>query len=281
MSCEILLADATLTGKAAAEFDVQIVDPPYAARVHSRVTSAGTGGRGVRKRDLGFACLTPELMLAIARNAALVRRWTAVFTDIESVHHWRMALEAAGVEYIRAVPWVRWSQPQLSGDRPPSGCEMVVLAHRKGRKAWSGPGSLTALRAKSLRGADKHPTEKPLDLMLALVSWLSSPGEAVLDPCCGRGTTVLAARLLGRDAAGLESDPAHVARAQARLGFGPGLVLSDRDRERAERFCVAQVKEARQVPAPRAANGSDVKTYERAQRRLLDAATVVAALEEK
>ncbi len=274
---EILRADATLTGKAAAEFDCQIVDPPYAARVHSRATSAGTGGRGVRKRDLGFACLTPELMLAIARNAALVRRWTAVFTDIESVHHWRMAFEAAGVKYVRAVPWVRWSQPQLSGDRPPSGCEMVVLAHRKGRKAWTGPGSLTALRAKSLRGADKHPTEKPLDLILALVSWLSSPGEAVLDPCCGRGTTVLAARLLGRDAVGLDTDAAHVADAQARLTGA----LSARDRERVQRFCVAQVKEARQVPAPRASNGSDVKTYERAQRRLEDAATVVAALEEK
>lgn len=277
MTCEIVLADATLVGRAAARFDVQIVDPPYAARVHRRATSAGTGGRGVRKRDLGFACLTPELMTAIARNAALVRRWTAVFTDIESVQHWRIALESAGVEYIRSVPWVRWSQPQLSGDRPPSGCEMVVLAHRGGRKFWSGPGSLVALRAKSLRGADKHPTEKPLDLMLALVSWLSSPGEAVLDPCCGRGTTVLAARLLGRDAAGLDADAVHVANAQARLS-GP---LSDRDRERAERFCLSQVKEARRTPAPRAANGSDVKTWERAQRRLADATTVVAALEEK
>lgn len=274
---QIIQADATKLARAAAEFDVQIVDPPYAARVHSRATSAGTGGRGVRKRDLGFAHLSPELMLAIARNAALVRRWTAVFTDIESVHLWRAAFELEGVEYIRSVPWVRWSQPQLSGDRPPSGCEMVVLAHRPGKKSWSGPGSLTAFRAKSLRGADKHPTEKPLDLILALVSWLSAPGESVLDPCCGAGTTVLAARLLGRDAAGLDLDEGHVARAQARLSGA----LTERDAERAVRFCTAQLKEARRVPTPRAANGSDVKTYERARRRLEDVRRVAALLEDK
>ena len=43
--------------------------------------------------------------------------------------------------------------------------------------------------AKSLRGRDKYSCEKPLDLMLALVSDYSDPGETVFDPCAGTPCT--------------------------------------------------------------------------------------------
>src|SRR5881628_941276 len=170
-----------------------IVDPPYASKVHTNATSAGTGGRGVRKRDLGFASCSAALMLRLAEYGAQVQRWSLVFSDKESTHLWRAAFALTGCEYVRTVPWVRWSQPQLSGDRPPSGCEEVMVFHApraKGvRMRWNGPGNRIAYRAKSLRGENKHPTEKPLDLMLALVSDFSDPGELVFDPCAGRATT--------------------------------------------------------------------------------------------
>ncbi len=248
-------------------FDVQIVDPPYSARVHAHMSSMGTAGAGPAARDVGFESLSAELKARIYDVAKRVRRWTAVFTDVESVGQWYadVSFWRKDLEYIRAIPWVRWSQPQLSGDRPCSGREEVVLLHPPGAKHWNGAGGLISFDAKSLRGADKHPTEKPLDLMLAMVSAFSDPGESVIDVCGGAGTTAVACQILGRDCLAVERDPRWVAMARARLA-----PLSDRDRERVSRWVEATTAEASATPAPRAADGSDVKTWERAQRRLAD-----------
>lgn len=267
-----------------AEFDVMITDPPYSDHVHDSATSIGTGGAGVRERDLGFAALTPELRTVLAYGAAAVRRWSCVFSDFEGTGAWWAAVEEAGAEAVRLVPWVRWSQPQLSGDRPCTGAEAVLIWHaqqigaRGGRKPrakhWNGPGSLTHFDRRAMRGKYKHPTEKPIDLMLDLVSWFSDPGESVIDPCAGSGTTALACRLLGRDCVALERDEQWANHALGRVR-GP---LSDRDRARAEEWCGWILDEAGRVPEPKADDGSDVKTYERAQRRIADAVRVYEAL---
>ena len=68
--------------------------------------------------------------------------------------------------------------------------------------------------------------------MLSLVSWFSDAGETVLDPCCGSGTTGLAARLLERDALIFDSKAEAIALARDRVSAG----LSPRDRERCERW---------------------------------------------
>lgn len=274
---EIVHADALWLPRLAAEFDSMIVDPPYADAVHRNAVSTGSGGAGPRKRDFAFEALTPELFRRLCSYAAQVRRWSAIFCDIESVGIWKQGLTDAGAEYVRALPWVRWTQPQISGDRPPSGCEMVVLAHRPGRKRWNGPGSLTHFHQKALRGADKHPTEKPLDLALALVGYLTEPGEAVLDPCAGAGTTIAAAKLLDREGLGLERNARWAGWAQVRAvesGVVAGWCGAERQAERARRYVVDVREEASTVPEPKAADGSDVRTYERAQRRLADAARV-------
>jgi site-specific DNA-methyltransferase (adenine-specific) len=300
---EILNADAlTLPLDTFAEFDALITDPPYSAHVHENATSVGVRvvdesgnevpSMGVRARDLGFASLSGELRIKLGAASQFVRRWSCIFTDHEGTQAWR---ESSPAEYIRMVPWVRWSQPQLSGDRPCTGSEAVLVFHRQEigarggthpiAKHWNGPGSLVAFgvdvdedgsRAprRAMRGQFKHPTEKPLDLMLDLVSWFSDPGEAVIDPCAGAGTTLLACRLLGRDGVGVELDPQWAATARARATG----VLSDRDRTRATEWIESIVTEASRVPAPRAKDGSDVRTWERAQRRLADAKKVSEAI---
>lgn len=54
--------------------------------------------------------------------------------------------------------------------------------------------------------SELHPTEKPLPLLTKLLSVVAKPGDVVLDPCAGSGTTLLAARLLGMRAVGIEAD---------------------------------------------------------------------------
>jgi site-specific DNA-methyltransferase (adenine-specific) len=62
-----------------------------------------------------------------------------------------------------------------------------------------------------------HPTQKPLKLMQALIELTTLPGQLVLDPFCGSGTTLLAAQMLGRYYMGFELSEAYVTIARARL----------------------------------------------------------------
>ena len=72
------------------------------------------------------------------------------------------------------------------------------------------------LRAKS-RHDDKHPTQKPVDLMEHLVSIHSNEGDVVFDPFMGWGTTGVACKNLGRDFIGVEQNEHHYNKAGERL----------------------------------------------------------------
>ncbi len=62
-----------------------------------------------------------------------------------------------------------------------------------------------------------HPTQKPLKLLERIVRASSQPGDLVLDPFCGSGTTGVAALLHGRRFLGIETDPQYVALANSRM----------------------------------------------------------------
>lgn len=66
-----------------------------------------------------------------------------------------------------------------------------------------------------------YPTQKPLALLELLVSACCPPGGTVLDPCCGSGTTLIAARRLGRHAIGLDISPHAVEQTRLRLSNAP------------------------------------------------------------
>ncbi len=62
-----------------------------------------------------------------------------------------------------------------------------------------------------------YPTQKPLALLRRIVTVSSNPGDLVLDPFAGAGTTIVAAATLGRRWLGLDASPAGIAVARARL----------------------------------------------------------------
>lgn len=64
---------------------------------------------------------------------------------------------------------------------------------------------------------NNHPTVKPLKLMSYLITLGSRPGDVVLDPFLGSGTTALAAKQLGRKYIGIEREAEYMSIAQARL----------------------------------------------------------------
>lgn len=65
-----------------------------------------------------------------------------------------------------------------------------------------------------------HPTQKPEALMAHLIETLSRPGDLVLDPFAGTGTTLAVARQLGRRAIGIELDETYCEAIARRLGQG-------------------------------------------------------------
>jgi len=74
------------------------------------------------------------------------------------------------------------------------------------------------LRSGFFRGeGGLHLAQKPLKLMQALIELTTQCGQTVLDPFCGSGSTLVAAKATGRNYIGFELDPASAAIARERL----------------------------------------------------------------
>jgi site-specific DNA-methyltransferase (adenine-specific) len=232
--------------------DAIITDPPYSPKVHEVLRRGltdykerkGNGARATRNRDLKFAPLDPIVRDAAAHEfARLARRWVLVFSDQEGVGSprstempygsgWVGALERAGLEYVRTGIWLKLgATPQMTGDRPAVGHECIVIAHRRKpngaplKKRWNGHGHHAVwthpiVLDRGANGARLHTTQKPLGLMRELVELFTEPGELVLDPFAGSGTTGVACKILGRRFLGFDESPTWAALAQRRIDGG-------------------------------------------------------------
>ena len=85
--------------------------------------------------------------------------------------------------------------------------ELIIFAHKPPRKRVLNK-PLRALIEVPIVPAEKrlHPFQKPLRILGELINQSSHPGEIVLDPFCGVGSTVIAAQRLGRIGKGIELD---------------------------------------------------------------------------
>jgi site-specific DNA-methyltransferase (adenine-specific) len=61
---------------------------------------------------------------------------------------------------------------------------------------------------------------KPVSLLRAILADYSEPGDLVLDPCCGAGSTLQAAEDMGRRWIGVDSCEEHSLMASGRMGAG-------------------------------------------------------------
>lgn len=62
-----------------------------------------------------------------------------------------------------------------------------------------------------------HPTQKPIELLKTLIEIFTDPGDVVIDPVAGSGSTLVAAERLGRKAYGFEIDKNFYAKAKSWL----------------------------------------------------------------
>ena len=89
--------------------------------------------------------------------------------------------------------------------------------HLPVRQSTGGAAPSSAHGSIKAPGSNFHPTVKPLKLMSYLITLGSRPGDVVLDPFLGSGTTAIAAKQLGRVYIGIEREAEYMDIAQARL----------------------------------------------------------------
>mgnify|MGYP001084664616 FL=1 len=85
------------------------------------------------------------------------------------------------------------------------------------RSDWVIPICNGGERLKDTTGGKAHPTQKPLALLHRILVGTTNPGDVVMDPFFGTGTTGVAAKMLGRDFIGIERDTTYHALAKERL----------------------------------------------------------------
>lgn len=212
--------------------DCIITDPPYSARTHTGNDGGRRAARDPKRdpaakcpsgsgpiRQLDYAALTPDEAHAWGREwARRARSWVAVLTDSELIAAWRAGFDAGGMCSFAPVPCVITGMTvRLTGDGPSSWAVYLMVARSKAASKWGTlPGAYVVPHEGSGR-AENRIGGKPLPLMRQIVRDYSRPGMVVADPCCGYGTTLIAAAEQGRTVWGCDTDAESVKRTRERL----------------------------------------------------------------
>lgn len=104
--------------------------------------------------------------------------------------------------------------PKASKKEKDAGCENFPV-REKDNRTDTAKGTMTKKGLQPSRNT--HPTVKPLTLMSYLITMGSRPGDVVLDPFCGSGTTCIAAHKLQRRSIGIELNPQYFEIATAKM----------------------------------------------------------------
>jgi len=196
--------------------DAVITDPPYSERTHA--ASLTTGSDGSDRRSLDYASWSHEHMAEAVRAwTRLARGWIVVMTDAQLAG--TVAAEQAERYVFTPLAYlVPGSRVRLMGDGPAQWSVWIVASRPRGGECarWGSlPGGYVL--PPGHREDKALPGGKEEWIMRELVRDYSREGDTVLDPCCGAGTTLVAARDMRRKAIGIEMDEATAMLAAARL----------------------------------------------------------------
>ena len=142
------------------------------------------------------------------------------------------ALQQAGFRILNVITWAKTNPPpNISCRYFTHSAEFVIWARKhkakphyynyelmklvNGGKQMTDVWHLPAI-ARWEKSCGKHPTQKPLALLVRMILASTTPGAWVLDPFAGSGTTGVAASLSGRRFLGIEQEEAFLSLARAR-----------------------------------------------------------------
>lgn len=213
--CSLILGDCLDVLPMLNAVDHVIFDGPYEQSLHDAKNSLkGRKHRndGVSElKGVNFAGIDPVRGEVVSNAESVCNGWFISFCTPEGVSKWADEINKSRLKYKRACVWVKPdSTPQLNGQGPAMGAEMFVCAWGgKGYAKWNAGGKrgvYTHLTNPPDR-TGMHPTEKPWRLFHEILRDFTNPGETILDPFMGSGTTLVACAKLGRKGIGIELDP--------------------------------------------------------------------------
>lgn len=195
--------------------DICIVDPPYGIDYVSAWGSTEFGKiHGDQVVDCGW------LKHVVPDTIYCFTRW-------DVLQEWRGAIEATGRKVRDALVWDKQAHGAGDPTRAWAPCYELILYASRTPLALSRPRPQNVLRfARVDAGAIGistgnvllHPSQKPESLLVHVLS--KHDGASVLDPFAGSGTTLVAAKRIGRKAVGVEIEERYCEIAARRLSQG-------------------------------------------------------------
>jgi site-specific DNA-methyltransferase (adenine-specific) len=204
--------------------DAVVTDPPYASGTRTEASKSSSGamlraGRfSDRPLDLdqmtttGFVWLLRAVARGIYPNMGDGRSFLC-FIDWRQWPNLVGALETANLRIQGMLVWDKGHFGLGNGFR---GQHELICHAAKGVPTIADKGVGNVLKFPRVEPVD-HPSPKPVGLMEKLIATVTEPGDLIFDPFAGSGTTLLAAKNLGRRAIGVESDPHYCEVAARRL----------------------------------------------------------------
>jgi len=124
-----------------------------------------------------------------------------------------------GTRFTNAHETLIWAAKSRGGRRYTFNYDAMKMANDElqMRSDWTFPLCTGEERLKDATGAKAHPTQKPEALLHRVILASSRPGDVILDPFFGTGTTGAAAKRLGRRFIGVEREEAYVKVARERI----------------------------------------------------------------
>jgi len=185
--------------------DFVLTDPPYLVGYRSRDGRSVTG-------DSGGAWLKPAF--AQMRRVLKADGFCFSFYGWPHADRFMEAFRAAGFRPVGHFSFPKRYVSSVGHVRCQHECG-YLLAKGNPNRPRQPLGDVIAWPENT--GNKLHPTQKPVSVLLPLIETYSAAGETVADPFAGSGSTLLAAKMLGRNWLGVELDATHHATAVKRL----------------------------------------------------------------
>ncbi len=136
-----------------------------------------------------------------------------------------------GTRFTNAHETLIWASKSRGGKRYTFNYDAMKMANDElqMRSDWTLPLCTGEERIKTAEGLKAHPTQKPEALLHRVILAASKPGDVVLDPFFGVGTTGAAAKRLGRRFVGIERESEYAALARQRIAEVIPVSLADLD----------------------------------------------------